>query len=102
MVGRPLTLQEVAVEKRENRDFGRHLKDFLHEFALAKKTGQPLTPMLSDEPRILAEEFSEGRICDAFIAGTADYLSRVNGINTPLWAQNEARVLEKPWFSEEW
>ncbi len=102
MVRRPMTLQEVVAETREYRDFGRHLKDFLHEFALAKKQERPLQPLLSDEPRFLANEFKEGRICDAFIAATADYLSRVNGVNTPLWALNDARVLEEPWFSEDW
>jgi hypothetical protein len=102
MVRRPLTLQEVAAETREYRDFGRHLKDFLHEFALARKLGKPLASMLLEEPQLLASRFDEGRICDAFIAATADHLSPLNGINTPVWALNEQRALERPWFSEDW
>src|ERR1051325_1040791 len=97
-----MTLQEVAAESRAYREFGRNLKDFLHEFAQAKDRGLPLGPMLADEPRLLAGEFEEGKICDAFIAATADYLSRVNGIQSPLWSLSESRVLEKPWFSEDW
>ena len=92
----------MAAETGSYRDFGRHLKDFLHEFALAKKRGLALASLLSGEPSRLAEQFEEGKICDAFIAATADYLSRVNGIHTPAWALKEDRVLDKPWFSEDW
>jgi hypothetical protein len=102
MVSRPKTLQEVAAETQTYRDFGRNLKDFLHEFTLAKKGGIPLGQSLADEPRFLRDEFAEGRICDAFVAATADFLARISGINTPLWALNEARVLEEPWFSSTW
>ena len=102
IIRRPATLQEVAAETRTYPEFGRHLKDFLHEFALARKRGLPLEPLLSAEPRLLARQFEEGRICDAFVAATADYLSRVNGIQTPTWSLEETRVLEKPWFSEDW
>jgi hypothetical protein len=102
LIRRPTSLQEVAAETRTYREFGRHLKDFLHEFALAKKRQLPLMPLLAAEPRRLAGEFKEGKICDAFIAGAADYLSRVNAIHTPAWAQSEDRVLDEPWFSEDW
>ena len=102
IIRRPTTLQEVAAESRAYREFGRNLKDFLHEFAQAKKRGLPLGPMLAEEPRLLAREFENGNICDAFIAATADYLSRVNGIQSPHWSLNQARALEKPWFSEDW
>jgi len=102
MVARPTTLHAVAAETHSYRDFGRNLKDFLHEFALAKERGLPLEPFLSAEPGLLRDEFAEGKICDAFIAATADFLSRVNRIHSPLWAISEARVLEQPWFSEQW
>lgn len=76
------------------------MKDFLHEFALAKQRQLPLLSLLEAEPPLLASRFEEGKICDAFLAGTADYLARSNGIQTPLWALNPQRVLETPWFSE--
>ena len=101
VIRRPTSLQEVAAESRAYREFGRHLKDFLHEFAQARERGLPLGPMLAAEPTRLAGRFEQGIICDAFVAGTADYLSRVNGLQTPLWALQEDRVLDRPWFSED-
>jgi hypothetical protein len=80
----------VAVEARNYREFGMHLKDFLHEFAQAKERRLPLAAMFEKEPPRLAERFEEGNICDAFLAGTADYLSRVNGLHTPGWALHES------------
>jgi hypothetical protein len=75
------------------------LKDFLHEFELARKRERPLEPLLNDEPARLAGRFAEGKICDAFLAATADYLSRVNGIHTPAWALQHDLMLDEPWFS---
>ncbi len=101
VIRRPALLHEVAVESGAYNEFGRNLKDFLHEFAFAKKRGLALEPRLSEEPPRLAERFDQGRICDAFLAATADYLARINGIQTPAWALKEDRILDVPWFSEE-
>jgi hypothetical protein len=98
---RPGSLREVAAESGTYRDFGYNLKDFLHHFEFARQRGQPLEPLLAEEPPRLAERFKEGRICDAFLAGTADYLARAHGLITPAWALKEDLVLEEPWFSEE-
>ena len=100
IIRRPKTLFEVAAESRAYREFGMNLKDFLHEFKEAKERGEPLAPMLRDEPPRLASLFPEGDVCDAFIAGTADYLSRVNNIEPPNWSLAADRMLEHPWFSE--
>jgi hypothetical protein len=96
---RPRSLCEVAAESGAYSDFGYHLTDFLHEFTRARKEGLALAPMLAEQPPRLAARFAEGTICDAFLAATADYLSRVNRIPTPLWALAEDLVLETPWFS---
>ncbi len=56
---------------------------------------------ISREPPRIANRFQEGNVCDAFLAATADYLSRVNHIPTPAWALNPDLVLEQPWFSED-
>jgi len=98
---RPDTLREVAAESEIYGDFGYNLKDFLHEFAFVQKRGLPLEPLLAQEPPRLAGRFPEGKICDAFLGATADYLSRVNGIPTPAWALKEDLMLEEPWFSPE-
>ncbi|MCI0538715.1 MAG: hypothetical protein L0Z50_26205 [Verrucomicrobiales bacterium] len=101
LIKRPLTLREVAEEAGTYREFGMHLKDFLHEFAQAKERNQPLPPMLAEEPQRLSNSFHEGSVCDSFLAATADYLSRMNRIPTPLWALGEDRVLDKPWFADD-
>jgi len=101
VIRRPTSLHEVAAESGAYAEFGRNLKDFLHEFAYANKRGLDLEPLLSEEPPRLAGGFEQGRICDAFLAATANYLARVNGIQTPAWALNQDRVLDEPWFSEE-
>ena len=94
-------MQEVAVESAAYAEFGRNLKDFLHEFAFAKKRRLALEPLLSEEPPRLAGRFDQGKICYAFLAATADYLARANGIQTPGWALKEDLILDDPWFSEE-
>ena len=99
LIRRPKSLQEVACESPTYSDFGYNLKDFLHAFAFAKDRGAPLELFLAAEPPLLAGRFAEGKICDAFLAATADYLARVNAIRTPLWALNEDLRLEEPWFS---
>jgi hypothetical protein len=99
-VQRPKSLKEVALQSATYSDFGLNLKDFLHEYSLARRLQRPLEPMFAEEPPRLAKQFPEGKICDAFLAGTADHLSRVNGLQTPLWALSEDLVLEEPWFSE--
>lgn len=99
---RPKSLREVAAESASYSDFGHNLKDFLHEFAEAHKKNLPLEPMLIDQPRWLSSTFAEGNVCDAFLAAIADYLARVNGIPTPIWALDSKRVLDRPWFSLEY
>ncbi|SRR6266581_7733571 len=99
IIRRPGSLQEVAAESSSYSEFGYNLKDFLHEFASAKERQLPLGPMLLKEPSRLAGRFKEGIICDAFLAGTADYLSRINHIESPEWSLKEDRVLAEPWFS---
>ena len=97
---RPRALKAVAAESDTYGDFGYGLKDFLHEFELARRQNRPLAPMLAEAPRPLAVRFEEGKICDAFLAATADFLSRENRLITPGWALEAGLILEEPWFSE--
>jgi len=98
-IRRPESLREVAAESETYEDFGHNLKDFLHEFAKRRKNGEPLEPMLAEEPPRLVDRFKEGRICDAFLAATADYFSRIHRLPVPLWALGDGLVLEEPWFA---
>jgi hypothetical protein len=99
-VRRPLTLAEVAEESVHYADFGRNLRDFLHELAQARRQERLVEPMLAAEPVRLRDRFAEGSVCDAFLAATADHLARANGFQPPAWTLNPERALEKPWFSE--
>jgi hypothetical protein len=92
-------LREVAAESESYGDFGYNLKDFLHEFARAGARNLPLERMLAEEPPRLAGRFPEGKVCDAFLAATADYFSRENRLPTPAWALKEDLMLDEPWFS---
>ena len=102
LIRRPTSLREIAAESESYHDFGMNVKDFLHEYASARKRGLPLEGMFAEEPVLLKERFAEGNICDAFLAGLGDYLCRINRIQTPVWAQAESRVLEHPWFALEY
>ena len=99
MIRRPDSLQEVAVESTAYGEFGRNLRDFLHEFAQALRCQSPLTPLLEAEPPRLAGRFAEGKICDAFLAATADHLACLQGIPVPAWALADERKLRRPWFA---
>jgi hypothetical protein len=99
-IRRPKSLRAVALGSDTYSQFGYNLKDFLHEFAFTRNHKLPLEPLLAEEPPRLAAKFREGKICDAFLGATADYLSRVNRILTPEWALNQDLVLDEPWFSE--
>jgi hypothetical protein len=96
---RPASLSEVAAKSSTYEEFGYNLKDFLHTFALAEKESRPVEPLLSEQPQRLAGLFTEGVICDAFLAATADYLARTHRVPTPAWALKEDLILAEPWFS---
>jgi hypothetical protein len=99
-IRRPKSLKEVASESTSYSEFGLNLKDFLHEFHFARRQRRPLDAMFVEIPPRLASRFPEGKICDAFLAATADHLSRVNGLPSPAWALNQELALSEPWFSE--
>ncbi len=99
-LARPRTLAEVASGSATYHDFGYHLKDFLHAFAEQRRQGRDPSPMFAEEPQRLGSQFAEGPVCDAFLAGTADHLSRISGVHTPVWALQEDRILLEPWFAE--
>src|SRR4051794_25909180 len=100
-IRRPNSLREVAAESATYSDFGPHLKDFLHALHFARQQERPIAPMLAEPPPRLAARFARGNICDAFLAATADYLSRNHRLPTPQWALQEDLILKEPWFSEE-
>jgi hypothetical protein len=71
---RPRTLAEVADWSNTREDLSYHLADFLHEFA-----ARPSAAMLEERPRLLATTFSDGDVCDAYLAATAATLAPRTG-----------------------
>lgn len=95
-------MRDLASQTRRYSEFGLNLRDFLHEVAFQKEKKLSLEPMFAEEPPRLEGLFPEGIICDAYLAATADYLSRINHLSTPSWALDERRVLAQPWFALEY
>lgn len=98
MQKRPQSLAEIARESSALEDFGRHVRDFLHEWNRAKREGKEIAPMFADEPRVLATAFNQGDVCDAFLAALAAHLAEQAEACAPDWARGAGRYLAEPWF----
>lgn len=96
---RPASAAEVAAWSETYADFGANLKDFLHTVARCSLRSEELAPLFADAPRPLRERFTEGRLCDAFLAALADYVCRRHGLLSPPWSQQPSLPLTQPWFS---
>jgi hypothetical protein len=97
---RPSTLKAVAERSESLADFGRHLRDWLHELRLI--SSRPLAASaVAEEPPRLSRKFAQGEIADAWLAAYADYLAVKAGIQPPNWVFTASRVLAEPSFSEE-
>lgn len=51
---RARSLAEIAHESSGLEDFGRHVRDFLHEWNRTKREEKELAPLEEEEPRLLA------------------------------------------------
>jgi len=92
---RPKTLAEVAQLALGGDSFDRCLANFLDEFYAA-----PNAKALAAPPVLLAPTFGEpGRVQDAYLAATAEELSRVRNFTVPVWTDDDARKLHRPWFA---
>lgn len=97
---RPSTLKAVAERSESLADFGRHLRDWLHELRLV--SSRPLAAVaVAEEPPRLSRKFAQGEIADAWLAAYAEHLANKAGIQPPSWAFTSSRVLAKPAFNEE-
>ncbi|MBX3732319.1 MAG: hypothetical protein KF791_06960 [Verrucomicrobiae bacterium] len=94
---RPKSLQEVAVLTANGDSFDRCLANFLDGFYAA-----PSFAALVDSPPLLAPMDSEtGRVRDAYLAATAEELSRRLNLPSPDWALSDERRLHNPWFASQ-
>lgn len=92
---RPKTLAEVARLASEGESFDHCLAGFLDDFYAA-----PSEAALAEPPPLLAPSRVEiGRVEDAYLAATAEALSRAFVLPAPRWTADEARRLHRPWFA---
>ena len=91
---RPKSLAEVAQWTLEGELFGRCLANFLDDFY-----AHPTAEALREEPARLRERCKDGDIFDAYLAATAEELSRKYNVAYPAWAWSDDRKLHSPWFA---
>ena len=96
---RPSTLKSVAERSESLADFGRHLRDWLHELRLV--SSRPgATAAIAEEPPRLSRKFKQGKIADAWLAAYAEHLAIKAGIQPPSWVFTSSRVLAEPSFND--
>jgi hypothetical protein len=94
---RPTSLKEVAEQSETLTDFGRNLRDWLHE--LRRASSRPLAgAAIAEEPPRLADRFPEGRVADAWLAAYAEHLAGKIGQPAPAWAFGPERIATEPSF----
>ena len=92
---RPKTLAEVAQLAIGGDSFDRCLANFLDEFYAA-----PNAKALAAQPDLLSPVLGEpGRVQDAYLAATAEELARAGKFPVPVWTDDDARKLHRPWFA---
>ncbi len=99
MTSRPSSLKEIAERSDSLADFGRHLRDWLHELRRLSSRAQAAAT-IRDEPERLEGKFAQGQVADAWLAAYAEHLAGKAGIVPPNWAFAEGRTLKDPLFDE--
>jgi hypothetical protein len=100
MIRRPITLKEIAERSESIEDFGRNLRDWLHE--LRKVSSRPLAiRAIAEKPATLRSQFASGEVADAWLAAYAEYVSTRLEVPPPSWAFDRSRVAQKPWFADD-
>ncbi len=94
---RPRTVRSVAGRAKTLEQFGKNVRDWLHEVRkLTTRDG--LAAAVSHRPPRLRDNFPGGRIADAFLAAQVEYLCRHSEIRPPKWTDSPEYVLDEPWF----
>lgn len=100
MTPRPSTLKAVAERSESLADFGRHLRDWIHELRLASSR-RLAAAAVAEEPPLLRRKFARGEVADAWLAAYAEHLAIKASIRPPDWLFTSSRILAKPSFNEE-
>ncbi len=98
MMARPQTLKELADRSETIEEFGRHFRDWLHEFRRFGSRAQIFQAM-AEPPVKLAGRFPEGQVADAWLAAYAEYIAARTGLTAPKWVASRHRILPQPWFA---
>lgn len=96
---RPKTLRDVAERSDSIGDFGRHLRDWLHELRRVS-TRRQAAAVITEEPPRLSEKFPHGHIADAWLAAYAEHVAGKVRATAPEWAFASWRISEDPIFDE--
>lgn len=94
---RSKSLAEVAELTSRGQSFDLCLANFLDEFYAA-----PEESALSEPPELLAPRSGDqGRVEDAYLAATAEYLAAAYHFQIPAWVVDDRRKLHRPWFASQ-
>jgi len=96
---RSTTLKEIAAHSDTIEEFGRHLRDWLHELRRATSRAQA-TATIAEEPPRLREKFSQGHVADAWLGAYAEHLAGKISVAAPKWAFASWRISDDPIFDE--
>lgn len=99
MSPRPPSLKAIAERSDSIGDFGRQLRDWLHELRRVSSRAQAAAAVAEEPPR-LRGRFPEGQVADAWLAAYAEHLAGRIGIVPPAWAFAPGRTPEDPVFDE--
>jgi hypothetical protein len=99
MSPRPTTLKDIAERSESLSDFGRHLRDWLHELRRASSRLQAAAAIV-DAPARLSEKFADGKVADAWLAAYAEHLAGRIGLPAPNWAFESWRTSAEPIFDD--
>lgn len=100
MTPRPTTLAQIAERSESVEDFGRHLRDWLHELRRLSSR-QQVDAVIAEKPRRLRNRFAGGAVADAWLAAYAELLAQQASTVSPRWAFDGERVAPEPWFANE-
>jgi hypothetical protein len=99
MNARPTTLRAIAERSDSIGDFGRHLRDWLHELRRISSRIEAAAA-IADEPPRLRDKFLEGYVADAWLAAYAEHVAGKIGTAPPSWAFKSWRIAKDPIFDE--
>ncbi len=97
----PRQLAEVAAESQSLSDFGHLLREWNHTLTRADISNRPaLGDAIRQPPRLLANEFAQGEVADAYLGAYAEWIADQAGIHRPQWTSDSNRSLAQPWFAD--